>query len=81
VTACPGNARHWFSFYGMPGYRSPVCVRCGTPNPRPLTAAEWDELLQLRDDPGLRRWVTVWPDARAAFTAALDARRTGAPAR
>lgn len=60
----------------MPGYRSPVCVRCGTPNPRPLSEAEWDELLQLRADPQLRRLVSVWEPARPSYTAALDARRT-----
>lgn len=59
----------------MPGYRSPVCVRCGAPNPRPLTDAERDELLQLRADPQLRRSVSVWEPARLAYTAALDRMR------
>lgn len=32
--SCGNHARHWFSLYGMPGFRSPVCVRgCGQPNP------------------------------------------------
>jgi hypothetical protein len=26
--------RHWFAYYGSPGTSSPVCVRCGAPNPR-----------------------------------------------
>jgi hypothetical protein len=33
----------------MPGFRSPVCVRCGNPNPRPLLDREWDELLDYRN--------------------------------
>lgn len=53
---CPGHARHWFSVYagydgGGPGIRSPTCVRCGAPNPRPLTAdeqAEYDDLIAER---------------------------------
>lgn len=48
-TPCAGAARHWFSFYRQPGLRSPACVRCGTPNPRPLTKDEWDTLLQHRE--------------------------------
>ena len=28
------GARHWFAYYGWPGSSSPVCVRCGAPNPR-----------------------------------------------
>lgn len=40
---CGHNARHWFSAYGMPGLRRPTCVRCGAPNPRPLTEAEQRE--------------------------------------
>lgn len=41
---CPGNARHWFSVHGQAYLRSPVCVRCGAPNPRPLTDDQWDQL-------------------------------------
>lgn len=41
---CPGHARHWFVLHGMPGARTPVCVRCGAPNPKPLKPDEWDEL-------------------------------------
>lgn len=26
--------RHWFTYYGFPGSSSPVCLRCGAPNPR-----------------------------------------------
>jgi hypothetical protein len=43
-----GAARHWFSFYGMPGFRSPVCRRCGAPNPVPLTEDEWADLAAYR---------------------------------
>ena len=65
------NSRHWFSFYGCPGYRSPVCVRCGAPNPRPLSQAEWDELITLRQDPEARRWMRVWAGAREAYETAV----------
>lgn len=40
MNRCPNRTRHWFSLHGMVGVRSPVCVRCGAPNPRPLTADE-----------------------------------------
>lgn len=28
------RSRCWFAYYGWPGSSSPVCVRCGRPNPR-----------------------------------------------
>jgi hypothetical protein len=34
------GTRHWFSVYGAPGLRSPVCRRCGAPNPRRLNESE-----------------------------------------
>lgn len=42
--SCHGYQRHWFSIYGQAYLRSPVCVRCGAPNPRPLTDDELDDL-------------------------------------
>jgi hypothetical protein len=47
---CPGRARHWYSLWGHVGFRSPVCVNCGHPNPRPLTDDQWDELIDYRDN-------------------------------
>ena len=41
---CTGGWRHWYSVPREVGLRSPVCVRCGHPNPRPLTDGEWAEL-------------------------------------
>ncbi len=29
-----GNQRHWFTRRGSVGEASPVCVRCGAPNPK-----------------------------------------------
>ena len=29
-----GNQRHWFTRRGSVGEASPVCVRCGVPNPK-----------------------------------------------
>jgi hypothetical protein len=75
-SVCPGNFRHWFSFYGWPGFRSPVCVRCGAPNPRPLGETEWGDLIAYLDDSQVRG-PFVWPDARAAFEAAITARKGG----
>jgi hypothetical protein len=44
--SCPGHARHWFSVHGQAYLRSPVCVRCGEPNPRKLSD---DEMSTLAD--------------------------------
>lgn len=44
---CPGRARHWRIAFGTVGMRTPVCVYCGDPNPKPLTDAEWADLIDL----------------------------------
>jgi hypothetical protein len=41
---CPGRARHWRVAFGTVGLRTPVCVFCGSPNPRPLADWEWEDL-------------------------------------
>jgi hypothetical protein len=41
--SCGYHSRHWFTVYGNPGLRSPVCRRCGKPNPKPLTDSEQRE--------------------------------------
>lgn len=41
---CPGHHRHWFSVHGQAYLRSPVCVRCGAPNPRPLSEEDLGNL-------------------------------------
>jgi hypothetical protein len=41
---CPVRGRHWFTVHGAVGLRSPVCVDCGAPNPKPLSEEEWEEL-------------------------------------
>lgn len=33
ASRCKYHSRHWFSVYGAVGLRSPVCRRCGAPNP------------------------------------------------
>ncbi len=43
-TRCPGRARHWRIAFRAVGLRTPVCVYCGSPNPRPLKDWEWEEL-------------------------------------
>jgi hypothetical protein len=45
ATRCIDRARHWRVVRGTVGIRSPVCVVCGSPNPRPLSADEWAELI------------------------------------
>jgi len=45
LMAC-GNLheRHWFTVYGAPTLRAPVCQRrCGASNPHPLTEQELRE--------------------------------------
>jgi hypothetical protein len=67
---CIGSTRHWFTIYGMPGLRSPFCVRgCGTPNPVPLEPREWDELLYYRD-----RYGRLDAEAERAIAAELERR-------
>lgn len=40
MTRCPQHQRHWFTYYGRVGMASPVCVRCGAPNPRHIPDEE-----------------------------------------
>lgn len=34
MSACPGHYRHWFTAPDSIGIRTPVCQRCGEPNPK-----------------------------------------------
>jgi hypothetical protein len=70
---CPGHGRHWFTFYGQPGLRSPVCIRCAHPNPRPLKPGEWDALLHYRELRG-----TLFIDGMEGAIAAERQRRATA---
>lgn len=45
-----GRSRHWRVIRGTVGMRSPVCVCCGSPNPKPLTDDEWRDLIELAKD-------------------------------
>ncbi len=36
-----------FTVWGAVGLRSPVCMRCAEPNPRPLADSEWAELVSI----------------------------------
>lgn len=42
---CTGRARHWRTAPGFVGMRTPVCVYCGSPNPKPLSEDEWEYLI------------------------------------
>jgi hypothetical protein len=44
MSGCPGHGRHWFTIHGQVYLRSPVCVRCGAANRKPLTTEQWAEL-------------------------------------
>lgn len=45
ASRCPGRMRHWRIVQFTVGMRAPVCIFCGSPNPRPLTEAEWREVI------------------------------------
>ena len=42
--------RHWRIAFGTVGMRTPVCSRCGSPNPKPLAEDEWVDLLDWATD-------------------------------
>jgi hypothetical protein len=48
VSRCTAAGRHWYTARGRPGLRLPACARCGHPNPRPLTPAQWEALAAER---------------------------------
>jgi hypothetical protein len=50
VSRCRDRARHWRIAWGTVGLRTPVCVYCGSPNPRPLKDWEWDDLIDWSQD-------------------------------
>ena len=56
---CPGHGRHWYTVRGHVGVRSPKCIRCGFPNPTPLTTDDWQQVLEyaphLLNDPEATR--------------------------
>lgn len=43
---------HKFTVYGQPGLKSPTCVRCQQPRPKPLTASELADYLYWREHRG-----------------------------
>lgn len=45
ASPCPGRGRHWRIAFRTVGLRTPVCVYCGDPNPKPLTDLEWQDLI------------------------------------
>jgi hypothetical protein len=65
---CP---RCWYSIPANVGLRSPVCVRCGNPNPRPLSDDQWADLLWYREVRGrpFRAEIEQAIQARIAATA------------
>ena len=50
MSRCPGRARHWRIAFRTVGLRTPVCVYCGSPNPRPLKEYEWGDLIDWARD-------------------------------
>jgi hypothetical protein len=72
MSRCLVMTRHWFTVWGQRGLRSPVCMNCGTLNPRSLTDQEWAELIRVRDRRG-----HPWPnqDLEQAIQDRLAAQR------
>jgi hypothetical protein len=70
MSGCKYGRRHWFSVYGAPGLRTPVCVRCEAPNPRPLSDDEWVALTDFRTMGGsVGLFTKIALDRRAAVPA------------
>jgi len=63
--ACPNRGRHWRTAFGTVGLRTPVCVYCGSPNPRPLADWEWDELIGWASDHSVGDHVRTAIEVRA----------------
>jgi hypothetical protein len=70
-----GHARHWFTVWGNPGLRVPACMRCGEPNPQPLTHAQWDELIVYRE----RRGYAMADPIEKLLVAEVQRRRARGP--
>jgi hypothetical protein len=66
MSRCPGRARHWRIAWRTVGLRTPVCIFCGSPNPRPLTECEWSDLIDWSQDHGVGDYVRSAIEARAA---------------
>jgi hypothetical protein len=49
ASRCPGRGRHWRIAPRTVGIRTPVCIYCGDPNPKPLTPGEWETLIDWAD--------------------------------
>jgi hypothetical protein len=64
VARCPGRMRQWRIAFGTVGLRTPVCVFCGSPNPRPLTEAEWRDLADWARDHSVGDHVRTALEAR-----------------
>lgn len=46
MTYCDGlRARHWRIMPRSVGMRAPVCIHCGSPNPKPLSDEEWVQVI------------------------------------
>ncbi len=72
---CRGRARHWRIAFGTVGLRTPVCVYCGSANPRPLAEWEWEDLIGWSQDHNVGDHVRSAIEAREISSAA-DVPRT-----
>ena len=68
---CPGRARHWRTAFGAVGMRTPVCVYCGSPNPRPLADWEWEDLINWARERSVGDHVRTAIEGRAATDATI----------
>ena len=64
-TRCIDRARHWRVLRGTVGMRAPVCVVCGSPNPRPLSEDEWAQVIDWAEHYGVGRHVQAAIETRA----------------
>lgn len=72
ASRCPGRVRHWRIAFGTVGLRTPVCVYCGSPNPKPLTDLEWRELIAWSRNAAVGDRVRAAIEAREAEAVARD---------
>jgi hypothetical protein len=66
--------RHWRIVPRTVGIRAPVCIYCGSPNPRPLSKDEWITLIDWANhyNVGIRCRTAIEEREAAARNATAD---------
>jgi hypothetical protein len=73
---CPGRMRHWRIVPRTIGIRAPVCIYCGSPNPRPLSEGEWATLIDWANHYNVGAHVRAAIEHRAPATTTGNDGRT-----